>query len=1010
MALHLLFLLLSLAFHANAQPPAAGSEQSILLELKQFWSNPPSLNHWSSSPNSTAAHCDWPEITCTAGSVTGLALGHKSITGPFPPFICDLRNLVAIDLQDNNILGKFPTALYSCSSLEILDLSQNYFVGEIPSDVDRLSPLLRSFNVGGNNFTTIPPAIGRFPELRILQLFQDEFNGSFPPEIGNLSNLEYLEMSFNHFEPMAVPSSFTQLKKLKQLRIRDARLIGKIPETIWNLTALEILDLSINGLTGTIPSGVFQLKNLSTIYLFRNQLSGEIPRSIQCPNLKIIDFSQNNLTGTIPQGFGKLTKLTELGLFMNQFSGEVPERIGRIQSLTLFKLFDNNFSGVLPPELGRYSKLNLFHVSSNQFSGQLPEFLCANGALTTAFAFGNTLSGELPKSLGDCRTLLSLRVHGNRLSGSIPPGLWTSPSLTTLTLQENSFSGHLPDKLGSNLSRLEISNNRFSGEIPAGISSWYNLTFFNASNNLFTGLIPQGLTALSNLNTLLLDGNQLSGRLPTDMVSWKSLNALNLGGNHLSGPIPAEIGSLPTLTGLDLSRNQFFGQIPPEIGNLRLNSLNLSSNHLTGRIPVEFENAIFDKSFLNNPGLCASNPSFGLQVCSLGSQNSSKISTLLLVVIVSIAVLVFVLATISVIFGVRRSIRRKREPGLDSTWKFTQFQTLNFKESDILPGLTEANVIGSGRFGKVFRVELNGSGKDVAVKRMMNARKLEKEFLAEVKILSTIRHSNIVKLQCCISNETTKLLVYEFLECHSLDRWLHRKKWQSRMSGPVQRITLDWPKRFQIAVGTARGLSYMHHDCSPPVIHRDLKSSNILLDAEFNPKIADFGLAKLLFKHGEPNTISVVAGSVGYLAPEYARTVRVTEKVDVYSYGVVLLELVTGREAKNDDEDACLAEWAWHHIQKGNPIADALDEEVKKPCYLEEMTNVFKLGIMCTNMFPTRRPSMREVLHILIDCSHQRETFGDKNGGRERDVSPLLKNSRHERVLDEDDGDLVSSV
>ncbi|CAL5396942.1 unnamed protein product [Camellia sinensis] len=297
--------------------------------------------------------------------------------------------------------------------------------------------------------------------------------------------------------------------------------------------------------------------------------------------------------------------------------------------------------------------------------------------------------------------------------------------------------------------------------------------------------------------------------------------------------------------------------------------------------------------------------------------------------------------------------------------------------SDILSSLTESNMIGSGGSGKVYRVVLNRWGRVVAVKKTQNIIKLdekvEKEFLADVQILGTIRHCNIVKLLCCISSETTKLLVYEYMENSSLDRWLHGKNRQFSVSGPAHHAVLDWPKRLQIAVGTARGLCYMHHECSTAVIHRDVKSSNILLDSSFNAKVADFGLAKMVVKHGETNTMSVVAGSVGYLPPEYAHTTRANEKIDVYGFGVVLLELVTGREANNNgDEDICLAEWAWHHIQDGNPLVDALDEEIKEPCYLDEMTCVFKLGIVCTGRCPSTRPSMKEVLQILLGCGSHR--------------------------------------
>uniref|UniRef100_A0A2N9G5D8 Protein kinase domain-containing protein n=1 Tax=Fagus sylvatica TaxID=28930 RepID=A0A2N9G5D8_FAGSY len=342
-------------------------------------------------------------------------------------------------------------------------------------------------------------------------------------------------------------------------------------------------------------------------------------------------------------------------------------------------------------------------------------------------------------------------------------------------------------------------------------------------------------------------------------------------------------------------------------------------------------------------------------------------------------------------------------------------QRLNFTDWNILSNLTENNIVGSGGSGKVYWIPTN-QGQFVAVKKIWNNKmldhRLEKEFLAEVQILGTIRHSNIVKLLCCISSENSKLLVYEYMENQSLDRWLHGKKRKS-LTGEM---VMDWPRRLQIAIGAAQGLSYMHHDCSPPVIHRDVKSSNILLDSEFKARIADFGLAKMLEKHGESRTMSAVAGSFRLLCPsfvhcfiqylaEYAYTTKVNEKIDVFSFGVVLLELTTGREP--NDENMSLAQWAWrHNSEEGNSITDALDDEIKKPCYLEEMITVFKLGLICTSKSPATRPSMKEVLQILCWSGPQGVNTGKKMGS---DVAPLLgsvsSNYKHNKNVCEEDGD-----
>ncbi|XP_062090912.1 receptor-like protein kinase 5 [Humulus lupulus] len=985
-------------------------EQSVLLKLKEQWGNLKYMSQWIPSTNSSS-HCSWSGINCTSNSVTGLKLHNVSINRPVPSFICDLKNLRVIDLGHNTIPGKFPTALFNCSKLEDLDLSANFLVGTIPNDINRMIQL-QNLSLGGNNFSgNIPAVIGQLQELRTLDLGTNQFNGSLPPELGNLSNLETLWLSNNkNLSPSTLPSNYTQLKKLRKLWITNSNLIGGIPDSIGDMTALESLDLSRNSMSGKIPDGLFKLKNLSEVYLFMNRLSGEIPQVVESLKLTLIDVSENSLTGSIPEDFAKLNKLSGLALFMNQLSGNIPEGLGRLPGLIDFRLFINNLSGVLPPDLGKYSNLRTFEVSSNRLEGKLPEHLCSQGKLSDVVAYDNNLIGELPEGLGNCSSLTTVKIYNNKLSGNVPSGLWTSLNLNYLMLGNNEFTGVLPEKLAQNLSRLEINDNKFSGTIPTGSSSWKNLVVFKASNNRLTGSIPYELTNLQLLTTLSLDQNQLTGDLPPRIQSWKSLSTLNLCRNQLSGQIPAELSFLPALNYLDLSENRLSGQIPSQLGQLKLNSLNLSSNKLTGTIPLAFENAAYADSFLDNPGLCTSSNNLKLKLCSSQPRKRDKILTPYLVLIITLGAVVFLLAVFSLFFVIRGHWSKN---GLESKWKLTSFQRLSFTESKIVSGLNDHNLIGTGGSGKVYRVPVNREGDVVAVKKIRNDknvdRKLEQEFFAEVEILSLIRHSNIVKLMCCISSESSKLLVYECMENRSLDRWLHGKNNQRifSTSGSVHGVFLDWPKRLQIAVGAAQGLCYMHHDCVPPIIHRDIKSSNILLDSEFNPKIADFGLAKLLVRQGELATMSTVVGSFGYMAPEYGHTARVNEKIDVYSFGVVLLELATGREANNGggDEHSSLSDWAWRQIREDKPIAEALDPEVKEPCNVEEMCWVFRVGIICTETQPSRRPSMKEVLQLLLRCSRPVMGYGEKFSIIEYDGAPLLKNSKSENVLEEEDDD-----
>nr|DAD44581.1 TPA_asm: hypothetical protein HUJ06_002810 [Nelumbo nucifera] len=700
-------------------------EQSILLKLKQDWKNQPPMDSWKSS----LPFCNWTGITCDNGSVTGISFGNWNINGPIPPIICNLSNLNHLDLTLNYITGEFPTFLYNCSKLVYLDLSQNYFVGRIPDDIHRLSRLTY-LNLEANNFTgDIPAAIGRLSELKTLSLVQNLFNGTFPPEIGDLSNLEFLQMAYNGFLPSRLPVQFGRLKKLTLLWMASTNLIGEIPESIGNITELQHLDLSVNNMNGSIPGSVFLLNKLKNLYLYNNKFSGEIPRRIECLSLNNLDISINKLTGPIPEDFGKLNKLQYLFMYYNRLSGEIPASIGRLPALKDIRLFNNNFTGVLPPDLGLYSKLISLEVSNNRLTGKLPDHLCAGGVLTGVSLFSNHLSGEVSASLGNCNSLTDIQLYNNGFSGEFPANLWSSINLTTLMISNNSFSGKLPSKLAWNLTRLEISYNRFSANV-----------------------------------------------------------------------------------------------------------------------------------FLN------------LRVCTSQPQESQKLSPRLLAIIITFSGLVFLVALLSALLLVRDCRRRKHGRDL-AKWKLTSFQRLAFTESIIVSNLTDRNLIGGGGSGKVYRVPFGQSGGEVvAVKRIWNngklEEKLEKEFEAEVKILGIIRHSNIVKLMCCICSEKSRLLVYEFMENGSLDRWLHGKKRGLLPSGgSIHDAILDWPRRLQIAIGAANGLSYMHHDCRSPIIHRDVKSSNILLDSDFSAKIADFGLAKMLIKRGDPESMSAVAGSYGYFAP-----------------------------------------------------------------------------------------------------------------------------------------------
>ncbi|KAL6845139.1 hypothetical protein ACP4OV_024634 [Aristida adscensionis] len=951
---HLLLMLALLLPCGLLHGAAAQDEAQLLLRIKSAWGDPPALAAWTSAA-SAGAHCSWPHVRCDgAGRVANLSLPGAGVAGPLSDAIGGLSALTYLDVSNNRLTGAVPAAL------------------------------------------------------------------------GDLTGLQTLWLANNTFDAGELPPSFKNLTNLTSLWAAQCNLVGGFPSYVAGMSKLEILDLSSNNLTGSLPAGIWSLKNLQKMVVFSNKLTGDlVTDGFAATNLTSIDVSDNKLTGTIPGVFGssQLQNLMILSLFRNNFSGEIPASIAGLPSLWILRLSENKLNGTLPPDLGKHSpSLAYFEADHNELTGPIPEGLCSGGQFVSLTASNNRLSGSIPAGLATCTSLGALQLDGNELSGEVPEALWTATQIEIVLLRNNRLGGNLPAKIVSNLATLQIDGNQFGGSIPATAAS---LQVFTAGDNQFSGEIPASLgDGIPLLTTLNLSGNQLSGGIPRSVAKLGKLVQMDISRNQLAGEIPEELGRMPVLSLLDLSLNRLSGGIPPALAKPTLNSLNLSSNQLTGEVPAALATAAYDRSFLGNPGLCTgalggAGALAGVRSCGAGSpagSSSGGVSPGLRTGLLAAGAVLLVVA-VAFAFLVVRDIKRRRRLARRDDWKVTPFvQALDFSEGAIHRGLTEENLIGRGGAGRVYRVAYtnrrSGGAGEVAVKQIRSAgtpdEKLEREFEAEASVLGSIRHNNIVRLLCFLSSADSKLLVYDYMGNGSLDRWLHGDAplgggaggghRRAARSVSARRAPMDWPTRLRVAIGAAQGLCYMHHECTPPIVHRDVKTSNILLDSEFRAKVADFGLARMLVRAGAPDTMSAVAGSFGYMAPECGYTRKLNEKVDVYSYGVVLLELTTGKVANDGGgEHGSLAEWARRHYQSGGSIADATDKAIRYAGYSDEIEVVFRLGVMCTGDLPSSRPTMKDVLQILLKCSEKTDRKAKTEHTPEYDAAPLLLPQRGSR-------------
>ncbi|KAK4350779.1 hypothetical protein RND71_030092 [Anisodus tanguticus] len=725
------------------------------------------------------------------------------------------------------------------------------------------------------------------------------------------------------------------LKNLQSLDLQGNKLTGQIPDEIGNCISLIYLDLSDNLLFGDIPFSISKLKQLELLNLKNNQLTGPIPSSLtQIPNLKTLDLARNQLIGEIPRLIYWNEVLQYLGLRGNLLTGTLSPDMCLLTGLCDVR--GNNLSGTIPDNIGNCTSFEILSLQGNRLTGKIPEVIGLMQALAVLDLSENELVGPIPPIFGNLSYTGKLYLHGNKLTGLIPPELGNMSKLSYLQLNDNQLIGQIPSELGKldQLFELNLATNKLEGPIPENISS------------------------CSALNQLNVHGNNLNGSIPSGFKNLESLTYLNLSSNKFKGHIPSQLGRIINLDTFDMSCNKISGGIPKELGQLQtMVTLNISYNNFSGVVPLSRNFSRFaTDSFLGNPLLCGN---WKGSICDPYAPRSNAFFSTTAVVCTALG---FIVLLSMVIVAVYKSNQHQFLKGPKTNQGSPKLVILHMDMAihtydDIMritENFSEKFIIGYGASSTVYKCVLKDS-RPIAVKRLYTTHPHSlREFETELETIGSIRHRNLVSLHGYSLSPHGNLLFYDYMENGSLWDLLH---------GPSKKVKLDWETRLRIAVGAAQGLAYLHHDCNARIIHRDVKSSNILVDENFEAHLSDFGIAKCI-PTAKTHASTLVVGTIGYIDPEYARTSRVTEKSDVYSFGIVLLELLTGK--KPVDNDLNLHQLILSKADD-NTVMDAVDPEVSVTCMdLTHVRKTFQLALLCTKRFPCERPTMHEVARVLV--------------------------------------------
>jgi Leucine-rich repeat (LRR) protein len=995
-------------------------ERTALLKLKSSVSDPTGiLQSWLPA---SGDHCLWPFVSCDSKSrVTSLNISfsrselglaedicadpRRRLSGTLNSAFGDLSELTALSLPCHGFYGEIPVEIWNLEKLVAIDLSENLLNGTLPAV---FPPNLQVLNLAGNSIEgEIPASMAACSGMHTLDLSRNRFYGKIPANLGNCTELRVLLLSSNSLDG-SIPLEFGRLANLQVLDVSRNSLSGFMPAQLGSCLELSVLIISnpfdpavktdandeFNTFEGSIPENITMLPKLRVLWAPRATFEGKIPRNWgNCERLEMVNLGQNLLTGDLPAAIAGCNNLHYLNLSSNKLTGRVYSDLP-VGCMDVFDISENKLSGPIPNFTSRvcstpidlsnndsaaiYEKFFLNEVRKRSlFTPNLGKFVYHN--------FGhNSFTGplvNLPISVEDGRnkTVYALIADGNSITGSLDAILLEKCGVLKgliLSLQENKISGGLTNRVITkcqSLLVLSLSHNQISGVIPQNLGTLEYLLMLDLSHNWFNGQIPESVNQLQNLKYLSLARNNLTGPVPFGLDQLKSLEVLDLSSNSLSGAIPSDLSNLKNLTTLLLNSNNLSGNIPR---NFVFRILNVSFNNLTGSLPSN-SSVISCNSFEGNPSLQPCKPvSFSVpssgssQAYTYSAPESSPtggsgggFSSIEIASITSASAIVSVLLALIILYIYTRKCARR--PSRDSSRRrdVTSFVDIGVPityESVVRStgNFNASNCIGSGGFGATYKAEV-APGVLVAIKRLAVGRfQGVQQFQAEVKTLGRCRHPNLVTLIGYHLGDSEMFLIYNYLPGGNLERFIQER---------CKRL-IDWRMLHKIALDVAQALAYLHDSCVPRILHRDVKPSNILLDNDYNAYLSDFGLARLL-GNSETHATTGVAGTFGYVAPEYAMTCRVSDKADVYSYGVVLLELISNKKALDPSFSPYgngfnIVAWACMLLQKGR-AKEFFVEGLWDVAPHDDLVEILHLGIKCTGDSLSNRPTMKHVVRRL---------------------------------------------